>query len=153
MRLMSDQNDRRDAAVVESLDERIRSIGLRHLRPECITAELLSELAREILATETLDDGEDGWIERWFIARVQRAPHLGPQPAPEGGSMFDKMLAAKDRMTPKVGANLVGFDDFEEQGDELYMIGHFASVEEAEAAKAERLKENPDEVVFVYTPS
>ncbi|MGH9856324.1 MAG: hypothetical protein ACRD4B_00635 [Acidobacteriota bacterium] len=38
---------------------------------------------------------------------------------------LDKMMADRDKHTPKTGYNLVGIDDFEEPGKQLYLIGHF----------------------------
>jgi hypothetical protein len=61
-----------------------------------------------------------------------------------------KALAAMEKMTPKEGFNLVGVDDFEPPGEELFLIGHFDTKDEAEAAKAERLRENPDAVMHIY---
>jgi hypothetical protein len=63
---------------------------------------------------------------------------------------LEKMLDAQKKMTPKTGANLVGVDDFETAGEELYFCGHFATVAEAEAEKARRLEKDPDEVLHVY---
>ncbi len=61
-----------------------------------------------------------------------------------------KRLAAKQTMTPKTGANLVGVDDFEPAGEELYLVGHFESAEAAERAKVRRLKANPSEALYLY---
>jgi hypothetical protein len=65
---------------------------------------------------------------------------------------ISKILAAKKKMIPKTGANLVGMDDFEEPGDELYLIAHFPSAQAAEKAQAKRKKTHPGEVSYVYTP-
>lgn len=62
------------------------------------------------------------------------------------------MLEHKNKFVPKEGFNLVGVDDFEEPGEELYLVGHFDSREEAEAFKAKRLKADPNEVLHVYDP-
>ena len=62
-----------------------------------------------------------------------------------------KMLAAKRRMIPKEGFNLVGVDTFEtESGDELYLISHHSTHEAAEEALAARKVKHPDEVVYIY---
>jgi len=62
----------------------------------------------------------------------------------------EKRLAAKDAMTPSTGANLIGVDDFEEPGHELYLIGRYPTVEAAEAAQKRRKIAEPDEVTYVY---
>lgn len=61
-----------------------------------------------------------------------------------------KRLAAKKEFTPKKGFNLVGVDDFEEPGDELYLISHHATRGEAEQAKKNRKTANPDETLHIY---
>lgn len=61
-----------------------------------------------------------------------------------------KALEAIEEMTPKTGFNLVGVDDFEEPGEELYLVGHFDTREAADAAKTDRLRKNPDEVLHIY---
>lgn len=60
------------------------------------------------------------------------------------------ILAEKDRFTPEHGFNLVGRDDFEPAGEQLYLVGHFPRREDAEAAMAARLAENPDEALYIY---
>jgi hypothetical protein len=60
-------------------------------------------------------------------------------------------LAEKRRMTPTTGFNVVGVDDFELPGEKLYLIGHYKSEPEAEAAKARHEKEHPDETVHIYS--
>ena len=66
---------------------------------------------------------------------------------------FEKMLAAKAEMIPKRGFNLVGGDEYEDPGEELYLIGHYQTRKKAEAALKVRHRANPDEVVYVYGPS
>jgi hypothetical protein len=64
---------------------------------------------------------------------------------------IDDILKQIDDMTPDKGFNLCGLDDYgkpDEQG--LYLIGNFASEEEANAELEKRQKENPDERFFVY---
>ena len=61
-------------------------------------------------------------------------------------------VRAMDRFIPNEGFNVVGVDSFEEPGDELYLIGHFATREEAEAARATAERENPMEKVHIYEP-
>jgi hypothetical protein len=63
-----------------------------------------------------------------------------------------KRLAAKARMTPKSGHNLVGVDTFEtEPGDELYLVDNFPSKEAAKAAMKKRLEADPKEVLHIYS--
>lgn len=64
---------------------------------------------------------------------------------------MEKMMDERESMTPDTGYNLVGFDDFEDPGEMLYLIGHFDTAEEAEAEKKKRLEKNPDEVMYVYS--
>lgn len=63
---------------------------------------------------------------------------------------MEKRLAAKAAATPSEGFNLVAFDDFEEAGEELTVVGHFATEAEAMAAKADRESADPDEKLFIY---
>ena len=65
---------------------------------------------------------------------------------------FDKRMAALDAMTPEEGFNLVGVDDYEEPGDELYLVGNYPTKEEAERVKQQRLAGNPQEVLYIYEP-
>ena len=66
----------------------------------------------------------------------------------------DKVFAEIDRFTPTSGANLVGVDAFELPGeDSVYLVGHFATVEEAEREKALRLADDPDEALHVVAAS
>jgi len=67
-------------------------------------------------------------------------------------SDLDKRLAAKDEFTPDSGFNLVGMDDFEDPGDELYLVGNFPSKNAAELARDVRLKDDPNEKLFIYGP-
>lgn len=60
-------------------------------------------------------------------------------------------VKAMDRFIPSEGFNVVGVDSFEEPGDELYLIGHYTTREEAEAAKAEHEKTTED-AVHIYEP-
>jgi hypothetical protein len=66
--------------VVEKQDARIRAIALRYVRAECVTDDLLAELAQAILDAD-IGDGEgydpDVWIGRWFTERVAREPAIG----------------------------------------------------------------------------
>lgn len=55
---------------------------------------------------------------------------------------FDKLFEAKDKMTPKTGYNLVGIDYSKDIGDELYLISHHDTFEQAVAAKKSRQGEH-----------
>ncbi len=59
-------------------------------------------------------------------------------------------LAAKAGMTPATGYNLVGVDDFEDPGDELYLISSHDTRTEAEAALRLRKAADSEEVVHIY---
>lgn len=63
---------------------------------------------------------------------------------------FDLRLAAKKAMMPDEGFNVVGMDDYEDPGEELYFVAHASTMEQAQAFVAERKKENPDEVLYIY---
>lgn len=65
--------------------------------------------------------------------------------------MLEEMRKDKGSVTPKTGYNVVGVDDFEPPGDQLYIIGHYESREEAEAALA-RWKESHEDPAYVYGP-
>jgi calcineurin-like phosphoesterase family protein len=61
-------------------------------------------------------------------------------------------VEAMNRFVPEQGFNLVGVDSYEEAGDELYLIGHFATRELAEKAKVDAEKKTPGESVYIYGP-
>jgi len=65
---------------------------------------------------------------------------------------MEKRLEAKAKMIPKEGFNLVGFDDFEEPGDELHLAARFDTHEEADAAMKKRMKDDPSQRFFIYGP-
>lgn len=62
------------------------------------------------------------------------------------------MLKQKKSMIPKKGYNLVGLDDYERSGEQLFLIGSFASLKEAEKAQKKHSKSNPDTRTFIYGP-
>lgn len=76
---------------------------------------------------------------------------MGKARDPDSKSAIDLMIDARLKMTPKTGANLVGIDSFGLPGDELYLIGHFDTVEEAKAAQAQRPKD--EDTVIYEAPS
>lgn len=62
---------------------------------------------------------------------------------------FEKIFKAKAEMTPEPGEgfNLVGIDEYEEPGDELYLIGNYPTRKQAEAAQKKR---SSDERTVIY---
>jgi len=65
---------------------------------------------------------------------------------------IEKMMAAKRALMPKEGYNLVGVDDYEEPGEDLYLIGNYASAEDAEAAKLAKENDGCSDKMFIYGP-
>ena len=66
---------------------------------------------------------------------------------------MERRLAAKARLIPKDGFNVVAVDNFESDPDlELFLVGHYATRKEAEKVAAERRK-GGEEKVFVYDPT
>ena len=66
--------------------------------------------------------------------------------------MLKAMKKDRERFTPKTGFNLVGVDDFERPGEQLYLIDHFPDRDAAEKALAARKKVRPREKVYIYGP-
>ena len=63
--------------------------------------------------------------------------------------LVDRILTEKRELTPKAGFNLVGLDDYELPGECLYLIAHYATRKEAEAA----MKRRPvSDRMFIYGP-
>lgn len=60
------------------------------------------------------------------------------------------MLAQKKAMTPKSGFNLVGLDDFERPGEQLFIISSHKTQAEAERAQKKHHAKNPDTQTFIY---
>jgi len=52
-------------------------------------------------------------------------------------------LEAKKAMTPETGYNVVGVDTFEPPGEELFLVGHYDTWEEAEAVRKARASTTP----------
>jgi len=65
---------------------------------------------------------------------------------------LEKRLAAKEKLTPKAGFNLVGVDDFEPAGDDLFLVGHYETRDEAEAEMDRRLAAQPSGKYYIYGP-
>ena len=64
--------------------------------------------------------------------------------------VFEAGLEDRERHTPKEGYDLVGIDDFEPIGEQLYFISHHKTREEAEKALKQRQMENPEEDLVIY---
>jgi hypothetical protein len=60
------------------------------------------------------------------------------------------MLAQKKEMTPKTGFNLVGLDDFEDPGEQLFLISSHKTEPEAKAAQKKYMSRNKDVKTFIY---
>lgn len=67
-------------------------------------------------------------------------------------TMWDKMRSDKKRAVPVSGFNFVGCDDFEDPGEQLYVIRNFATRAEAEQAQKDYKVEYPDERTYIYSP-
>jgi len=63
-----------------------------------------------------------------------------------------KRIEAMKEMTPTKGFNLVGVDDYEEPGDELFLVGNYATREAAELERSVREKASPDVKFYIYEP-
>jgi hypothetical protein len=85
------------------------------------------------------------------LARIGPPPRIDPpvtRARPK--SLVTGILAEKARFIPESGFNLVGFDWFELPGEKLYLIDHFDTRAEAEAALAKRGGGHDD--TFIYGP-
>ena len=67
-------------------------------------------------------------------------------------SEMQAMLAQKKAMTPKKGFNLVGLDDFEEPGSQLFVISTHKTEPEAKAAEKKYNAHNKDVRTYIYGP-
>jgi hypothetical protein len=65
--------------------------------------------------------------------------------------MLELMAADMDRHTPETGFNVVGIDDHEVPGEQLYLISHHETLEEAERA-ATKARRGHGDAVYVYGP-
>ena len=70
-----------------------------------------------------------------------------------GVKALEARLKAKEQLTPKAGEgyNVVGLDDYEEPGDELYLVANVDTQEEAEKLAKEHTAKTKDKA-FVYGP-
>lgn len=60
------------------------------------------------------------------------------------------MLVQKRKLTPTVGFNLVGLDDFELPGEQLFLISHHTTEPQAKQAQKTYAKHNKDTQTFIY---
>ncbi len=65
-------------------------------------------------------------------------------------SLFERQNDRIKEMTPKTGFNVVGVDKFEQPGDELYLVKHCKTKEEAEKVVADMTKKHPRDDFHVY---
>lgn len=61
------------------------------------------------------------------------------------------MLAQKKEMTPKTGFNLVGVDDYEKPGEQLFIISSHKTESEAKSAQTKYAKKEPEVQTFIYS--
>lgn len=66
--------------------------------------------------------------------------------------MLEAMRKDKKKWIPTDGFNVVGVDDFEDPGEQLYLVGHYATREEAQAALKKFQDRNPGHMAHVYGP-
>lgn len=64
--------------------------------------------------------------------------------------MLKAMQRDKERFIPTSGFNVVGVDDFEDSGEQLYLIAHRDAEAEAKAVYKEWKKKNPGETAYIY---
>lgn len=67
-------------------------------------------------------------------------------------NILAKIDALKKQCIPKEGFNLVGVDTFAipGSGEEVYVVGHYNTAQEAQAAQQQNQAANPHELYFVY---
>jgi hypothetical protein len=65
---------------------------------------------------------------------------------------IDLRIAAKKSFISKTEYVVVAVDDFEPAGEELYLVGKYATLEQAEA-KAEIFRKKSSDPCYVYHPS
>jgi hypothetical protein len=62
------------------------------------------------------------------------------------------MIRDKQKFLPKTGYNVVGVDDFELPGEQLFLIGQYPTRDAAQRALERFQKENPGHTAHVYGP-
>ena len=66
--------------------------------------------------------------------------------------MLKERIDAKRKLIPTTGFNVVAVDDFELPGEELYLVGHYATRKEAEAELKRFRERNTTDVAYIYGP-
>lgn len=69
----------------------------------------------------------------------------------EEKGLFTIMLEAKERLMPATGFNLVGIDEYELPGEELYLVAHYENKERAIAALRAHKQNDPMGVYYLYS--
>lgn len=66
--------------------------------------------------------------------------------------MLEAMRRDKEKWIPKQGYNVVGIDDFEVPGEQLFLVGHYVTRGEADEALKKFQERNPGHEAHVYGP-
>ena len=66
--------------------------------------------------------------------------------------MINKMREDMKRHTPKTGFNVVAVDDFEPAGEQIYLVAHRDTREEAEQALKDFQAKNKTDKAYIYGP-
>lgn len=66
--------------------------------------------------------------------------------------MLKAMIDDAAKFVPRKGYNVVGVDDFEAPGEQLYLIGNFDNEVEAEVVRAENEAATGD-ATYIYRPN
>lgn len=66
-------------------------------------------------------------------------------------NVWEQRMAMKAKLIPETGFNLVEVDNYaREIDDELELLAHYDTAEEAAAEKAELLAEDPTRILYIY---
>jgi len=60
---------------------------------------------------------------------------------------------ARAKMIPKKGFNVVGVDDFERPGQDIFLVKNVETQAEADALRAKKEKDDPGNRYYVYGPN
>lgn len=66
--------------------------------------------------------------------------------------MLKEMQKDRERFTPKTGYNVVGVDDFERPGEQLYLISHHKDMAAAQAALEAFKARSKGDAAYIYGP-
>ena len=64
--------------------------------------------------------------------------------------MLEAMRRNKRKFLPQSGYNVVGVDDFELPGEQMFLVGHYPTREAAQAALEKFKERNPGHEGYVY---